>query len=559
MRKNNQQFVLSLLFFINTHISLSIYEREADSVQQQIELNTLSATDAAKIHLQLSYAYNAQNELEKGILELDKGLVYVLENNLYRLETSYYIQYAVLYGNLNQLENSLNYNLKALNSYKKVKKKSKQLEASIYFELGITYNEIDNYTLSSKYLKKALYLYGRQDSVNTAYCYINLGALEGNFKHYKASLRYLKLSLSFLPEEKEYQFDKAIILNNIGLSYLEIQNDSLAFKYLSEAIELLDQLPKKSVYANYIGIHHAFSRLWIKSRQLDRALYHNKLAEQIAQKYQTNHFLSDTYENYIAIYKQRKDTEKTSYYLELLLKEQKRKEAENLSLKISEKHQQFELEHIQLENKNKLLRLTQEKRILQLKWVSLISVILILLLIVSILLYRHKLKNKLIQIKLEKEALEKQHLHEKLQFKNKEATAFALHILNKNEFLDDLKKKLKAGEFGINNQDIIQLTQLLNQNTANDQEKKELEIKVKEVNESFLFNLSKNYPQLNERETKLCCYLLLNLATKEIAELMNITTKSAEQSRSRLRKKLGIGSDVDLSDFLARIDHDENQ
>jgi tetratricopeptide (TPR) repeat protein/DNA-binding CsgD family transcriptional regulator len=553
MYKTNQHFVLSFLFLLISQFCFSIYEVETDSLRLSTQSNTLSAEDVTKIHLQLSYAYNEQNELEKAILELDNGFVHLKNSQFYALETSYYIQYAVLYGKMNQLELSLKNNLLALKTYKKVKHKTNQMEASIYFELGITYNEINNYKLSSKYLNKALSLYGKRDSVNTAYCYINIGALEGNFKNYENALKYLQLSLEYLPKSKAYYIDKAIIFNNIGLSYLEIDNLEFAFQNLTKSIEILDHLPEKIVYTNYIGIHHAFSRLFIKKKDFNNALKHNEIAEKIAKNHKIIHFLGDTYENYVSIYKLSNNPIKTSFYLELLLKEQERIHNENLSLKLSEEKQKFDLEHIQLENRNKLKSLAQEKRILQLKWITTIGVILILLLIVSILLYRHKLKSKLIRIKLEKEALEKKHLNEKLQFKNKEATAFAMHILNKNDFLDDLKKKLKAGEFGINNQDLIQLTQLLNQNTANDQEKKELEIKVKEVNESFLFNLSKKFPELNEREKKLCCYLLLNFTSKEIAELMNITLKSAEQSRSRLRKKLEIGSDVDLSDFLAGI------
>jgi DNA-binding CsgD family transcriptional regulator len=65
--------------------------------------------------------------------------------------------------------------------------------------------------------------------------------------------------------------------------------------------------------------------------------------------------------------------------------------------------------------------------------------------------------------------------------------------------------------------------------------------------------LKEKYPTITANELKLSAYLRMNLSTKEIAQLMNISVRGVEISRYRLRKKLGISSEVNLFDFLMSI------
>ena len=66
----------------------------------------------------------------------------------------------------------------------------------------------------------------------------------------------------------------------------------------------------------------------------------------------------------------------------------------------------------------------------------------------------------------------------------------------------------------------------------------------------FLKRLKSVYPQLSPKDLKLCAYLRMNLTTKDIAPLMNISVRGVEISRYRLRKKMGIQGDDNLNDFM---------
>jgi DNA-binding CsgD family transcriptional regulator len=61
------------------------------------------------------------------------------------------------------------------------------------------------------------------------------------------------------------------------------------------------------------------------------------------------------------------------------------------------------------------------------------------------------------------------------------------------------------------------------------------------------------FPGLSSTDLKLCAYLRLNLTSKEIAQLLNISLKGVEISRYRVRKKLNLSTEVHLYDFLIDI------
>ncbi len=61
------------------------------------------------------------------------------------------------------------------------------------------------------------------------------------------------------------------------------------------------------------------------------------------------------------------------------------------------------------------------------------------------------------------------------------------------------------------------------------------------------------YPTLSPNELRLCAYLRLNMTTKDIAQILNISIRGVEISRYRLRKKLGIEGDTNLIDFMINL------
>jgi DNA-binding CsgD family transcriptional regulator len=95
---------------------------------------------------------------------------------------------------------------------------------------------------------------------------------------------------------------------------------------------------------------------------------------------------------------------------------------------------------------------------------------------------------------------------------------------------------------------------LINNNLNSDDDWKMFLIKFEEKHTGFFKKLKVLYPQLTNTDLRLCACLRLNLETKEIASLMNLSIRAVENSRYRLRKKLNIKSSQNLNEFFMGID-----
>lgn len=71
--------------------------------------------------------------------------------------------------------------------------------------------------------------------------------------------------------------------------------------------------------------------------------------------------------------------------------------------------------------------------------------------------------------------------------------------------------------------------------------------------DDFLVKIKENYPDLSARELRLCSYLKLNVSSKEIAEYMGISIRGVESLRYRVRKKLGLTTSQDLTEFILQL------
>lgn len=150
--------------------------------------------------------------------------------------------------------------------------------------------------------------------------------------------------------------------------------------------------------------------------------------------------------------------------------------------------------------------------------------------------------------------LRNEKLREQMVMKDKELANSTLDMIQKNKLLNKIKNELKKISQATADSDlkdyIHTLSKKINKELDTEKQWEVFETHFENVHEAFLKRLKTQFPNLSPRELKLCAYLRLNISSKEIAILMNISTRGVEISRYRLRKKLDLQRNENLTDYI---------
>ena len=167
--------------------------------------------------------------------------------------------------------------------------------------------------------------------------------------------------------------------------------------------------------------------------------------------------------------------------------------------------------------------------------------------------------------KTEKEIvkLKNEKLEAEIQHKNTELASVAMHLVQKGELLgkvkDQMVKLKKSAGIDKESDDIKKIIRVISEEDMIDKQWEQFTMHFDNVHSDFLAKLKLQYPALSANELKLSAYLRMNLSTKEIAQLMNISVRGVEISRYRLRKKLQIPTEINLFDFLVKLETEKEQ
>lgn len=206
---------------------------------------------------------------------------------------------------------------------------------------------------------------------------------------------------------------------------------------------------------------------------------------------------------------------------------------------------------------------------------TLISLLLILLAVISIYLIVNQLKNRaksnekehfmaeqmqfsefqkaLSEIEVSTVQLENTNLVTRIEEQKNEIVTYSLSIGEQRQYLETISEQLEKAAETIDvskkNDIIKQLLIELRQKMSFSNEVDVIYQKAEIANKNFIDRLNQEHPDLTQLDKKLLILLRIGLSSKEIAPLMNISPKSVEISRYRLRKKLNLDKNINLSDF----------
>ena len=453
-------------------------------------------------------------------------------------------QLALLYQNIGIVLKVQKRKQAALEAYRKslaysLRKAQPRTLASIYSAMGAFFFDQPNLDSSEVYHRNALrYSIAAGDIQMQSQNVNDLADILRDRGQHRAALDMYRKALT-LRDSAGYRYGRAMTLRNIGITYRLMGQYKLSEQYLQQSLA--------------------------EAKQLGDDLYLAENLEQLAETYR----LMGNFPLALSYYEQFK------LKSDSLLAVEKSRATEELLLAYETEKKEREI--AELENERKLAR--------QRTWAGLGIGTLLLALILLAWNRQRQLRKRdqqlakaeldvaeerqallqsraesaearqaLTQEQLKNAELEQARLAELLEYKNKELMSFALRIIQKNDFLDELKDNLKdLKDQTLDSTNLKRITALIHQNQVLDRERQEFESYVSQVNADFFLKLSKACPDLNETEKRICALLVLNLSSKEMGSLLGVSYKTVDNYRSAIRKKLSIDNDASLTEVLAGL------
>ncbi|TMU57311.1 tetratricopeptide repeat protein [Flagellimonas algicola] len=437
--------------------------------------------------------------------------------------------------------------------------KDEALKASVYDRLGRLYSfykkegKAFEYLNTSLEIKKKLVEEGELDITSLVSNYYLICATYRELGKPEIGKIYLDscfLRSGNVPNQIELpylQFEKAFILAN------EQKNDE-ALGLLSE-IEpwFLEHRPSYLVL-----VYTYWGDIYRNLSDLNKSEEYYKKALEVSDKYNSHlDFSPLVHEKLADLYVNRKDFENAFESLQ----NSKNLDAQFFDsrstinrplLEIKDEFRQEKERQARMIQQQRLDYLEQQDQISLLQRVILIGTIVFLLIIgfiyVKYLRSKHKTEKQLIRRNKE---LEIQKAKELLELKNKELAASALQLVEKDEFLRDMKSKLRKTTGDIKKSEINKILRTIPSNNTNHWE--EFRLRFTAVNEKFYDQVTTQFPNLSQSDQKICALIKLNFSSKEMARLLGISVESVHTTRYRLRKKLGLERSDNLEDFISSI------
>ncbi|MBP1669387.1 MAG: transcriptional regulator [Bacteroidetes bacterium] len=191
-------------------------------------------------------------------------------------------------------------------------------------------------------------------------------------------------------------------------------------------------------------------------------------------------------------------------------------------------------------------------------WSKMVYILLLSAFILAIRIYiLRRLKEQEIKLGQEKERalikLKNEKLESEIHFKSMQLANTTYSMIKKNEMLLEIKKLLGRSKRNIDRADwnhFKDVLSLLDRNITSEDDWKVFESNFEQAHEEFLQRIKKTYPDLTPGDLKLCAYIRMNLSSKKIAPLLGISIRGVENHRYRLRRKMGLERDVNLTAYV---------
>ena len=513
----------------------------------QIHTKIKNITGILDNNVQIASIYIGQSKFDLAHKHLNQNILLynqrdtLRENDDFKFIGSTFHTISHVYSEQGMYNLSLENELRALKLYKLVN--DELYIADALNSLGDVETELNNYQHALEYFEEAYQIYEKQGDIYFQIIALNnIGNSHYNMKDYQKAIDIFKNGIE-ISKKNKFKINEARFWVNLGNCHEKMNNIPLAINCQKKSIEMHKELnhlnDKLNAYVNIGNLYRKAGDYKKSTNFLNKVISDaepNGLIKVAALAYDFRSKLHNDLNQF--------DLALNDYKMLVKLKD---------SMFNKTKSQQIEeLRTIYDTEKKEQQIALQEKEITVLEQQAEISTLQKILLgggLALSLIGFYGIRQKLKRNKLEKEKVDAE-----LEFKKKELTTHALHLAKKNEVLEGLKQKaqeLKENEGSQNGYQ--QLIRTINFDLQDDNNWENFSRYFEEVHKDFNSNVKTKYPQVTSNELRLMALLKMNLSSKEIANILNISPEGIKKARYRLRKKLEITTEDSLQDLVLSL------
>lgn len=431
----------------------------------------------------------------------------------------------------------------------------------LYNNLGNLYFDIEDYKDAREYFNTAHKKFiENKDEYNAAIVLTNISNIHNKYGENDEAIKgYLQIIQTFSANGNWENLVSTY--HSLAEIYIGQKQFVKAQEYIDEALKLIAKNEHKE--SKYLGpisfykaeVYYTAADLSFNENKMEAAIKyaHKSLKLSYANEYKKT--LSENARILSKIYDKKNRIDSALYYSKIYIKSSEEYNLEYDLKRIVQSKMQYQFDDILKAKAVEEVQKQAKNNRTKLIYLG-ISIFTVLGIVIVLLLYRNqKIKTTKVLLTKEKLELEKATLDYDLEYKKKELASKMIYVLEKNEFIISIAKKLLELKPDLSkaNQTLIQpIIYELNQNSS-DKVWDEFEIRFKEVHSEFYDNLNRMYPDLTPNEIKICAFLRLNMSTKEISAITHQSIKSINMARFRLRKKLNIETEDNLISYLIHL------
>jgi tetratricopeptide (TPR) repeat protein/DNA-binding NarL/FixJ family response regulator len=393
-----------------------------------------------------------------------------------------------------------------------------------------------------------------------------IGGMYEKMGDYSLALAFQNESLEMFKNQGD-QADMAFVLENIGSIYEDLERYDSAHFYFDQAYAYnLSAGDSASLIGNLNNLGDVFR----KSGNPDSALYYSQRALELSDR------LSNSYQKRSALVDLAKAQELIGNYAQAYLYLEEVRQLSEVIFS-EEAARQLAVKEVQYEVNQKIAQIAQLQQVnradARIRWL-LIFLLLVLAGLAWAMINRQKLKirsskdllarqQELLEIKEKLIATEKENINllearmaTEVEAQSKALTAQTLHVLDKNQMLEEIQEKLKKileEDPKEQKKKIRNLIKQIDYNFSQDTDWDDFKFSFEKVHQDFFKRLNHPGNELTPGELKLASLMRMNLSSKEIASTLGISLESLRISRYRLRKKLNLDKGESLQQFLLCI------